>query len=65
MCLVKLEQYTEEERLQIAANDYVFCQGFYKDMQENIKEYWNLHKIACDRNELRIQCVTHECLRFL
>lgn len=65
MCLIKLEDFTQIEQDDITANDYVFCQGYYNNLQENLKEYWLIHKIACDRNGLKKQCVTHECLKYL
>lgn len=65
MCLCNMKDFTSEERNILYANDYVFCQGFYNSLAENLKEYWLLHKQCCDRNNYEDKCEDKQCKKYI
>ena len=65
MCKCNIDLFTKEEYNTIISNDYEFCQGYYKDLKQNLIEYWQIHKQCCDRNSLEKECQTKECLNYV
>ena len=65
MCKCDFKDYTKEEYGIIIGNDYVYCQGYYDDVDEILKEYWQTHKQCCDRNGFEKECVHKKCLKYL
>lgn len=65
MCECNKELFTKEEYNAIISNDYEFCQGYYKNLNQNLIEYWQIHKQCCNRNNLEIKCETKECLEYV